>query len=70
MDLYGLNPGYLGRFIQDVYAVTPDAIQQVAARYLTPSRMVIVIVGDRKTIAKQLEEIGAVVDSDTSALHL
>jgi zinc protease len=62
MDLYGVDEGYLGRFIQDVYAVTPEAIQQIAGRYLTPARMVIVIVGDRKALAQQLEEIGEVVD--------
>jgi predicted Zn-dependent peptidase len=62
VDLYGVDEGYLGRFIQDVYAVTPDAIQQIAGRYLTPARMVIVIVGDRKALAQQLEEVGAVVD--------
>jgi len=62
MDLYGVNPTYLGRFIQDVYSVTPGAIQTIAGRYLTPDRMVIVIVGDRKALAQQLEEIGPVVD--------
>jgi predicted Zn-dependent peptidase len=62
MDLSGIDASYLGRFIQVVYAVTPTNIQQIAARYLTPTRAVIVIVGDRKAIASQLAEIGSVVD--------
>jgi predicted Zn-dependent peptidase len=62
MDLYGVKPSYFGRFIPDLYAVTPADIQMIAGRYLTPARMVIVIVGDRKMLASQLEEIGMVVD--------
>jgi zinc protease len=57
-----VDPSYLGRFIQDMYAVTPSAIHMIAGRYLTPDRMVLVVVGDRKALAPQLEEIGLVVD--------
>lgn len=62
MDLYGVDPSYLGRFIQDMYGVTPSAIHMIAGRYLTPARMVLVVVGDRKALAPQLQEIGLVVD--------
>ncbi|HUQ19995.1 MAG TPA: pitrilysin family protein [Gemmatimonadaceae bacterium] len=62
MDLYGVSATYFGRIIPDLYAVTPGNIKQIAARYLTPARMVVVIVGDRKAIAQQLEEIGPVVE--------
>lgn len=61
MDLYGVRT-FFGTFIQDVYRVSPDDIRQIAARYLTPDRMAIVVVGDRNALASQLEQIGRVVD--------
>lgn len=62
MDLYGVGPAWFGTFIQDVHGVMPERISEIAARYLTPDRMVIVIVGDRKSIGPQLEVIGRIVD--------
>jgi zinc protease len=62
MDLYGVDPAYLGTLVQSVHAVTPENIQLIAARYLTPSRMTIVVVGDRKALVSQLEEVGQVID--------
>jgi zinc protease len=61
MDLYGVKT-FFGTFIQDVFRVSPDDIRQIAARYLTPARMAVVIVGDRNALASQLEQIGRVVD--------
>jgi zinc protease len=62
MDLYGVDPRYLGTLVQNVLAVSPENIHSIAARYLIPSRMTIVVVGDRKAIVSQLEGIGQVVD--------
>jgi predicted Zn-dependent peptidase len=60
MDLYGVGTGYLGTFIQNVYAVTPANIRVTADRYFRPDRMTIVVVGDRKTLLPQLEAIARV----------
>jgi predicted Zn-dependent peptidase len=60
MDLYGVNTSYLATFIQNIYGVSPDAIRTMALRYLTPDRMTIVVVGDRKALLSQLEAIGRV----------
>lgn len=62
MDLYGVKPSVFGTFIQDFHRVSPDNIRQVAGRYLTPNRIAVVVVGDRKALLAQLEEIGRVVD--------
>ena len=62
MDLYGVDPSYLGTLVQNVLAVSPENIHSIAARYLIPSRMTIVVVGDRKALVSQLEGIGQVVD--------
>ncbi len=61
MDLYGVGTGYLGTFIQNVYAVTPANIQVTADRYFRPDQMTIVVVGDRKTLLPQLEAIARVL---------
>jgi zinc protease len=62
MDLYGVDPSYLGTLVQSVHGISPENIHSVARRYLVPSRMTIVIVGDRKALVSQLEGIGQVVD--------
>jgi predicted Zn-dependent peptidase len=48
--IYKLPDTYFERYIANVQAVTADAVQKVAARYIQPSRFAVVVVGDRKTI--------------------
>lgn len=60
MDLYGVSTSYLGSFVQDAYAITPEKIRATAARYFRPDRMVIVVVGDRTVLLSQLEAIARV----------
>jgi zinc protease len=62
MDLYGVDPRYLETLVQSVHAVSPENIHSIAARYLIPSRMTILVVGDRKALLSQLEGIGQVID--------
>ena len=62
MDLYGVDTRYFGSLIQNVYGVSPADIQRVASRYLTPDRMVIVVVGDRQALLPQLQQLGRLVD--------
>ena len=45
--------------LPDIYgAMTMDALNAAAADYLTPDDLTIVVVGDRETIAPQLEQLG------------
>lgn len=53
-DLQGLGDAYLTNYVQRVMAVTPATVQRMAQRYLTPSQMAIVVVGDKKTVESQL----------------
>lgn len=46
--VYGLPDTYFNDYIGKVNAVTIDDVNRVANKYLDPSRMAIVIVGDRK----------------------
>lgn len=48
--VYKLPETYFERYVANVQAVTADAVQKAAARYIEPSRFAVVVVGDRKTI--------------------
>lgn len=60
MDLYGARPDYLSTMTQQVHAIRPNDISRVVHGYITPPRMVIVVVGDRAQIERQLQEVGRV----------
>lgn len=56
--VYGLPESYFNDYISKIKAVTLDDVNRVARQYLDPSKMAIVIVGDRKVIEPGLKELG------------
>ncbi|MEO6333581.1 MAG: pitrilysin family protein [Pyrinomonadaceae bacterium] len=56
--VYGLPDSYFNDYISKVSAVTLNDVNRVAKQYLDPSKMAIVIVGDRKTIEPGLKGLG------------
>lgn len=54
---FGLPDSYFNDYITKINAVTLEDVNAAAKRYLDPSRMAIVIVGDRKVIEPKLREI-------------
>jgi predicted Zn-dependent peptidase len=44
--------------VKRVLAVTPQQVQAAAQNYLRPEQMTIVVVGDKKTVAEQIDEYG------------
>ncbi|MGI8639995.1 MAG: M16 family metallopeptidase [Pyrinomonadaceae bacterium] len=56
--IYNLSDTYFNDYIQKVNAVTIEEVNRVANRYLSPDKMAIVVVGDRKTIEPGLRELG------------
>ncbi|MCU1350332.1 MAG: peptidase domain protein [Acidobacteria bacterium] len=62
IDLYGLPENYLQTYVGRVYAATPETIRQMAQRYIDPSKLTIVVAGDKKVIAEQLKPFGTVVE--------
>jgi zinc protease len=56
--VYGLPDSYFNEFISKVNAVTLEDVNRVANKYLTPDKLAIVVVGDRKTIEPGLKELG------------
>jgi predicted Zn-dependent peptidase len=62
--VYNLPDDYFNNYIARVRAVTVDDINRVANRYLDPSRMAILVVGDRKVIEpglRSLTDVGTTI---------
>jgi predicted Zn-dependent peptidase len=51
MDLHGLPPEFLARWVASVHAVTPAEVSEMTARFLVPSRMTVVVAGDLAKVA-------------------
>ncbi|MEQ1606829.1 MAG: pitrilysin family protein [Pyrinomonadaceae bacterium] len=65
--VYGLPDSYFNDYIQKIGAVSLADVNRVANKYLDPSKMAIVIVGDRKVIEPGLKELGqpiSILDTD------
>lgn len=54
---YDLPDTYFNDYITRINAVTLEDVNRVANKYLTPDKMAILIVGDRKVIEPKLKEI-------------
>jgi zinc protease len=56
--LYGLPLDFYNSYSQRVDAVTQADVQRVAERYVDPSTMAIVVVGDRKVVEAGVRQLG------------
>ena len=56
LNLHGLDRSYLENYVNNVYAVTPEAVQRVTEAYIRDEEMMIVIAGDRAQIEAQVEK--------------
>jgi predicted Zn-dependent peptidase len=54
VDSQGLDRSYLSTYVQQVMEVTPKDVQGMAEMYLVPSKMTIVVVGDKAQIGEQI----------------
>ena len=54
-DLHGLGDDYLSSFVKNVYAVTPEKVQQLIKDQLKTNQMTLVMVGDIKQIESQFQ---------------
>jgi zinc protease len=65
--VYGLPDTYFNDYITKVNAVTLADVNRVANKYLTPDKMAIVVVGDRKVVEPGLKQLGypiSILDSE------
>jgi predicted Zn-dependent peptidase len=54
VDLHNLGEDYLNTYVQRVYAVTPEQVQQMAQKYIVANKLTIVVVGDKTKVAEQI----------------
>jgi len=54
IDLHNLGDDYLNTYVQKVYAVTPEQVQQMAQKYIAVDKLTIVVVGDRAKVTEQV----------------
>jgi zinc protease len=66
--LYGLPLDYYNHVVDRIGAVTQNEAQQVAEKYIDPSHLTVLIVGDRKTIEGPIKalNIGPIVFRDAN----
>ena len=55
--VYNLPDYYFNDYIQKINAITLEDVNRVANKYLDPLTMVIVVVGDRKSVEMKLKEL-------------
>jgi zinc protease len=60
--IYGLPDTYFNDYIAKVNAVTVADVNRVANKYLDPSNMAIVIVGDKSVIEGKLQDLGLAIN--------
>jgi len=56
MDIHELGDEYLTNYVKNIYAVTPEQVQEMTQKYIKPEDMAIVLVGDKKVVEKQMKE--------------
>jgi predicted Zn-dependent peptidase len=54
VDLHKLGDDYLNTYVQKIYAVTPQQVQQMAQKYVNTEKLTMVVVGDKQTVAEQV----------------
>jgi zinc protease len=60
LAVYDLPDSYLTDYTKKIRAVTKDDVRRVARKYLEPSRLSIVVVGDQKSLVEPLGKIAPV----------
>jgi len=68
--LYKLPADYWDRLPERIAAVTQAEVQAAAKKYLDPSRLQIVVVGDASKIADSLKQFGTVETYDTNGKRI
>ena len=56
IDLHQLGDDYLDTYVQKVFAVTPEQVQSMAAKYVVPDKLTMVVVGDKSKVSDQVAQ--------------
>ena len=68
LKLEGYPDNYLDTYIDNIRKVTKANIQEAAKKYMSPDRMIFVIVGDEKKFDKPLSTFGKVKTLDLNKI--
>jgi zinc protease len=58
LEGHGLSDDYLRKYVERVYAVSPEDVQAMAREHIRDAQATIVVVGDKKTIESELSPFG------------
>ena len=64
LDHHELPDSYLGNYVSEVFAVTPEEVSGIARKYLREDDMTLVVVGDRSQVSEQVEPWMGRTDAD------
>jgi len=54
VDLHKLGDDYLNTYVQKIYAVTPQQVEQMAQKYIDTQKLTMIVVGDKQKVAEQV----------------
>lgn len=54
VDLHKLGDDYLNTYVQKIYGVTPQLVEQAAQKYIDAQKLMMVVVGDKQKVAEQV----------------
>ena len=63
LDIHELDDSYLANRVKNIYSVTPAQVQEMTKKYIKPSEMTLVIVGDKKVIEEQVKDYEETIKS-------
>jgi zinc protease len=69
-QLYGLPEDYLQTYRENIEAITVEDVQRVAAKYISPDRIAIVIVGDGGEVLRQARSYSDEIEIFDSEGHV
>ncbi len=56
LDVHNLDESFLVNQVKNINAVTPQQVQEMAKKYITPEKMTLIVVGDKEKIKDQVKE--------------
>lgn len=56
LDVHNLDESFLVNQVKNINAVTPQQVQEMAKKYITPEKMTLIVVGDKEKIKDQVNE--------------
>ncbi len=68
VELYGLEKDYLGKYIDNIAAVTASGVRAAAEKYIDPDNLLIVVVGKADDLREKLKQFGPITELDIMEL--